>query len=163
MTVVVADTSPLNYLVLIGEVELLARLYSQILIPDLVAAELRDPEAPLVVREWAAQPPSWVEIRRAPDSSERFERLDDGERAAILLAEVQPVPVLLLIDDADGRAEAERRGIRATGTLGVLRAGALREIVDLTTALTRLTATSFRCPAVLIDQLLAEDRQRKRA
>lgn len=118
MTVVVADTSPLNYLILIGEVELLARLYNELLIPDVVAAELRDPEAPLPVREWAAQPPSWVEIRRAPDSSERLERLDDGERAAILLAEAQPVPALLLIDDADGRAEAERRGIPATGTLG---------------------------------------------
>ena len=66
MTVVLADTSPLNYLVLIGEVELLSRLYSQILIPDVVAAELRDPAAPLVVRKWATQPPSWVEIRLHP-------------------------------------------------------------------------------------------------
>ena len=162
MTVVVADTSPVNYLVLIGEVEVLVRLYTRILIPDVVAAELQDPEAPLLVRQWAAHPPSWVEIRSAPNSSERFDRLDDGERAAILLAAVQPTPVLLLIGDADGRAEAERRGIPATGTLGVLRAAALREVVDLPVALTRLAATSFRCPAGLIDQLLAEDQQRKR-
>jgi predicted nucleic acid-binding protein len=46
MTVVIADTSPLNYLILIGEVELLARLYTEIVIPDVVAAELGDPEAP---------------------------------------------------------------------------------------------------------------------
>ena len=160
MTVVVADTSPLNYLVLIGEVDLLARLYTQILMPDVVAAELCDPEAPEPVRKWAADPPSWVEVRSAPASSEPLERLDDGERAAILLAAAQPAPVLLLIDDADGRAEAERRGIPATGTLGVLRGAAMRGLVDLPAALSRLTSTSFRCAAVLIEELLAEDRQR---
>jgi predicted nucleic acid-binding protein len=31
MTVVVADTSPLNYLLLIGEIEILPRLYREIL------------------------------------------------------------------------------------------------------------------------------------
>ena len=49
MKVVVADTSPLNYLVLIGEVDLLARLYGEVLIPDVVARELSDSEAPEAV------------------------------------------------------------------------------------------------------------------
>jgi predicted nucleic acid-binding protein len=161
MTAVVADASPLNYMVLIGEVEILARLYTQILVPDVVVAELRDPEAPPPVREWAVHPPTWVEIRQAPASSERLPRLDDGERAAILLAAAQPGAVLLLVDDAEGRAEAARRGIPAAGTLGVLRAAALRDLVDLPAALSRLAATSFRCPAVLLEELLAEDLQRK--
>jgi predicted nucleic acid-binding protein len=34
MTVVIADTSPLNYLVLIGEVAILPRLYTRIVIPS---------------------------------------------------------------------------------------------------------------------------------
>ena len=160
MTVVIADTSPLNYLVLIGEVDLLARLYTQVLIPDVVAAELCDPEAPELVRKWAAGPPSWVEVRPAPESSEPLERLDAGERAAILLAAAQAAPVLLLIDDAVGRAEAERRGILAAGTLGVLRAAAMRGFIQLPAVLSRLMSTSFRCAAVLIEELLAEDRQR---
>jgi predicted nucleic acid-binding protein len=51
---------------------------------------------------------------------------------------------LLLIDEVAGRIEASRRGIRTTGTLGVLRAAALREFVDLPIALTRLLETNFR-------------------
>jgi predicted nucleic acid-binding protein len=42
MTVVVADTSPLNYLVLIGQIEILRRLYGTVLVPPEVLAELAD-------------------------------------------------------------------------------------------------------------------------
>lgn len=161
MKAVVADTSPLNYLVLIEEVDLLAQLYAEVLVPEVVIAELNDPEAPSVVGLWACNLPSWIDVRPTPTSDERFERLDEGERAAILLAEAQPPPVLLLIDDAEGRAEAERRNIAATGTLGVLRAAALRGLVDLPAALARLRATNFRCPAALIEELIAEHKQRQ--
>jgi predicted nucleic acid-binding protein len=160
--VVIADASPLNYLILIGEVELLPRLFGEILVPDVVASELSDPDAPQPVRAWASHPPSWLAIRPTPASSELLERLDEGERAAILLAEAQEAPVLLIIDDAEGRAEAERRGIPATGTLGVLRAAAIRNLVDFAIALDRLRSTNFRAPALLIEQLLVEDNQRKR-
>ena len=161
MKAVVADTSPLNYLVLIGEVDVLAQLYGEVLVPEVVIAELCDQEAPSAVALWASNLPFWIDVRPTPASEERFERLDEGERAAILLAEAQPSPVLLLIDDADGRAEAERRNIAATGTLGVLRAAGLRDLVDLRAALARLRATNFRCPAGLIEELTAEDAQRK--
>lgn len=163
MKVVIADTSPLNYLILIGEVELLPRLFGEILVPNVVASELGDPEAPRPVRAWAVHPPSWLAIRPTPASSELLERLDEGERAAILLAEAQEGPVLLLIDDAGGRAEADRGRIPATGTLGVLRAAAIRNMVDLATVLDRLRITNFRAPALLIEQLLAEDQQRRDA
>lgn len=42
MKVVIADTSPLNYLVLVDAVEILPRLYDRITIPDAVLAELTD-------------------------------------------------------------------------------------------------------------------------
>jgi predicted nucleic acid-binding protein len=42
MAVVIPDTSPINYLVLIGEISLLPRLYGKILIPDAVLTELRE-------------------------------------------------------------------------------------------------------------------------
>ena len=44
--VVVADTSPINYLVLIAQIDILARLYTRILIPPAVLAELKHPLAP---------------------------------------------------------------------------------------------------------------------
>lgn len=52
MTVVIADTSPINYLILIGEIGVLSRLYNQVVIPDEVAAELVDHDAPAAVRVW---------------------------------------------------------------------------------------------------------------
>lgn len=89
------------------------------------------------------------------------QQLDPGERAAILLAQQEP-DVLLLIDDSAGRAEANRRDIPNTGTLGVLRAAAMRRFLDLPPALTRLAATNFRVSRSLIEDLLAEDSERKR-
>ena len=40
MTVVVADTSPLNYLILVGEIGILSQLYGRIVVPEEVFAEL---------------------------------------------------------------------------------------------------------------------------
>jgi predicted nucleic acid-binding protein len=66
MTVVVADTSPINYLVLIGEIDVLQRLYHSVVIPEDVFNELTDLGAPPEVRAWATQQPAWIEIRKVP-------------------------------------------------------------------------------------------------
>jgi predicted nucleic acid-binding protein len=161
MTIVVADSSPLNYLVLIDTVDLLPRLYGRILVPTEVIAELTDPVGPERVSRWAAALPDWVEVRRIPAADDpALSHLDPGERAAILLAESER-DALLLIDDAAGRKEASRRGIPNIGTLGVLRAAALRNLEDLPTILARLTDTNFRVSASLVRQLLDEDSERK--
>jgi predicted nucleic acid-binding protein len=67
-----------------------------------------------------------------------------------------------LIDEVAGRIEAARRGIQTTGTLGVLRAAALREFVDLPTVLAHLLETNFRVSMELVRALLAEDAERRR-
>lgn len=40
MTVVIADSSPLNYLTLIGSIEVLRQLYGTVVVPRQVIAEL---------------------------------------------------------------------------------------------------------------------------
>ena len=60
--IVVADSSPLHYLILVGQAELLRRLYEEVTIPDTVAAELRVAEAPREVSEWLSQPPAWLKV-----------------------------------------------------------------------------------------------------
>jgi hypothetical protein len=50
MTVVIADSSPLNYLTLIGAVEVLHRLYGRAIVPEQVIGELSDPTAPSAFR-----------------------------------------------------------------------------------------------------------------
>src|SRR5947209_31820 len=107
MTVVVADTSPLNYLIFIEAIDLLPRLYRKIIIPTEVLDELIDDSAPSQVSEWAMKLPHWVEVRSAPPHP-ALSFLDQGERCAILLAQTE-AEVLLLIDEAAGRLEASRR------------------------------------------------------
>ena len=120
MKVVIADTSPLNYLILVNAVEILPRLYDRVTIPDVVFRELTDQQAPKEVAGWAAMRPGWIDVQPTPLSEDpSLEALDAGERAAILLAQGQ-AEVLLLMDDASGRTEAAKRGIPTIGTLGLL-------------------------------------------
>jgi predicted nucleic acid-binding protein len=161
MTVVIADSSPLNYLTLIGSVDVLRRLYGTVVVPQQVIAELIDSAAPDDVRGWALHLPDWIDVRVAVVSDDGMVHLDPGERAAITLAQSEP-DALLLIDEAAGRLEASRRGILNTGTLGVLRAAAFREFLDLPTALARLLETNFRISMELVSSLLAEDAERRR-
>jgi len=103
--------------------------------------------------------PDWIDVRVTVVNDTEMLHLDPGERAAITLAQSEP-GALLLIDDAAGRIEASRRGILNTGTLGVLRAAALREFIDLPTVLARLLETNFRVSMELVDDLIAEDAKR---
>jgi predicted nucleic acid-binding protein len=56
----------------------------------------------------------------------------------------------LLIDESAGRAEARRRKLRVTGTLGVLRAGAELGLVDVPKLITRLKTTCFYVDDALV-------------
>jgi len=142
--IVVADSGPPHYLILIGQIELLRRFYGHVMIPDAVADELRAAGSPAAVRNWIARPADWVTVTHVPQAQIKSipEDLDWGERAAIALAGTMRADVLL-IDDAAGRMEATRRNLRVTGTLGVLRAAAEQGIVDVPHILSTLKATSF--------------------
>jgi predicted nucleic acid-binding protein len=159
--IVVADASPLNYLVLIDQIGLLPALYQQVLIPEAVLAELRRPRAPQSVSLWIASPPPWLEVcavHGVPD--EGLLRLDPGERDAILLALERGVGVVL-IDEAEGRREAERHNVPVAGTLAVLEQGAQRGLIDLPAVIERLRQTNFRLSSNLIEKALDRDANRK--
>jgi predicted nucleic acid-binding protein len=55
---VVTNTSPLNYLLLIGEARLLPLLFQSLHLPAAVRDELR--AAAAAVRTWAENPPDWA-------------------------------------------------------------------------------------------------------
>lgn len=161
MKVVVSDTSPLNYLLLIGCIDILPRLYTQIRIPHEVLLELSSPAAPPIVSDWIANRPPWL-VATAPTLSPTNSpalpipiNLDPGETAAIHLALAEPGS-LLLIDEAAGREYATKLGIANTGTLGVLLAASQLGIIDLNVSLQALQQTSFRVSQSLIRQLLAK-------
>jgi len=141
--VVVADTSPINYLILIGQVELLNRLYTRILIPPAVLAELNHPLAPEPVQQWAGDPPKWLEVLR-PNTSLTLAQLDLGESEAIALA-VEMHAEALLVDELAGRQQAVRRGLRVAGTLSVLDEADKAGLVNFDQAIAQLRKTSFAC------------------
>jgi predicted nucleic acid-binding protein len=81
---IVADTSPLNYLVLIHQINLLPNLYGQVLIPESVLEELSAIETPQLVRNWATNLPEWIEVLPVtPIENESLTRLHPEERDAI--------------------------------------------------------------------------------
>jgi hypothetical protein len=60
---VIADSSPLHYLVLIEHTAILPALFSHVIIPPVVTEELQRPRTPAPVRAWMAAPPAWLELR----------------------------------------------------------------------------------------------------
>ena len=60
--IAVADTSPLNYLILIGRVGIVARLFSQLIVPEGVLRELQHARSPRMVSAWATNPPDWARM-----------------------------------------------------------------------------------------------------
>ena len=140
--IVVGDTGPLNYLLLIGQVDILHSLFSRVVIPRAVAAELASARAPELVRRWVENPPAWLNIHPDPVEDGTLSTLDYGERSAIALALLINAPQILM-DDMDGRIEAERRNLKVTGTLGILVEAHRRGLLDFDSALARLAETSF--------------------
>jgi predicted nucleic acid-binding protein len=154
--IVVADASPLNYLIQLQADELLNKIFGQVLVPPAVMQELRHPRAPEAVAVWMSRIPPWIEVRAVVSSQdESLQVLDAGEREAILLAQEARAD-LLLIDERQGRLEARRRGITTTGTLGVLLAAGVRGVANPESLFQRLIAeTSFRTTPELRETFIA--------
>ncbi len=159
--IVVSDTSPICYLLLIGEIELLPQLYTQVCIPLIVQQELSDLKSPVLVQDWINHPPAWLVVKTIEQSSDStLDVLDRGEQAAILLAE-QHRASLIIIDDLLGRQIAQSRGLNVTGLLGVLDEAAKQDLIYFPDAISRLQETTFRASTKLI-QLLLERHESER-
>jgi len=120
-----------------------------------VRDELAHPQAPETVRKWIDVPLLWLEARSPTGRSahKELEALDEGERAALLLAIFLSAD-LLLVDDRAGARVARRMGLRVTGTLGLLQFAAERGLVDLADTFESLKRTNFRCRQEIMDRLL---------
>lgn len=141
---IVADTSPLNYLIRLGYADILREIYGRVLAPPAVLMEMQHPEAPAEVRAWAASPPVWLEERKPQHVDESLsDELGDGEREAISLA-LEVHANILLIDERADRQEAEARHIEVAGTLAVLLQASLLGYFEFPEAMQRLRGYGFR-------------------
>jgi predicted nucleic acid-binding protein len=161
MSLVVADSSPLNYLALCHVLEVLPRLYGQVVVPQAVFDELSHANAPDPVRSWLEALPTWASVR-APTEIDEGLALGRGEVEAICLAaEIGADEVLL--DERRARRAARQRGLTVTGTLGVLEAAAKRHLIDLRSVVQKLVRTNFRIEPELVEQALKRDAVRREA
>jgi uncharacterized protein len=106
-----------------------------------------------------ANKPEWLRVEAPRDALPQLRNvIDDGEREAIALA-VEMKADALLMNDRDGRREAEALSLPVLGTLRVLSDAARHGFADLPAALERLGATNFRMDSRLIEQLLNRTRR----
>jgi predicted nucleic acid-binding protein len=150
--VVVADATPVHYLILIDEIDLLRELYGTILIPNAVVGELSRPETPPKVREWMSSLPRWVKVVLPRSFDLPFADLGLGEREAISIAQTSPASILLT-DDRDARESAAILGIQTVPTIRVLSTAGDLGLVDFADALRRLQLTNFRISRKVIESL----------
>lgn len=133
MPEVISNTSPLQYLHQLGLLDLLPRLVGRIAVPEAVAEELE------AGRSLGHDLPDitsldWVSVRAPAPSSDLFSPdLGRGEVDVLRLALESPAgDVTLILDDMRAREAAAARGLKFTGTLGVLleakRVGLLTEV-----------------------------------
>lgn len=153
--IVVSDTSPLCYLALLGEIDLLAVLFDEISIPPEVARELTRPGTPNEVRSWFDARPAWLHRTDTPDIGRVpvTPKLHRGEQEVIALG-LELKPDYLLLDDRSARGVARQLGLQVMGTLAILELGARLGHVDLPSALARLAKTNFRASPELLRNLL---------
>lgn len=121
--IVVSDTTPIISFIKIGRLDLLEKLFVDVLVPEAVFRELTANEA---FKEEAeiVKNASFIKIqpiknKQALEILQATSGLDDGESEAIVLSGEQNSDVLI-IDERKGRKVAKKLGIKITGTLGIL-------------------------------------------
>ena len=123
--IVVSDTTPLISLLKIGRLDLLEKLFGNVLIPQAVYEELTvDERFKLEAEQLKQKEFITVQSVKNPDSVSILKRatgLDQGESEAIVLTD-EVKAELLLMDEAKGRAVSNEMGFRIMGTIGVLMA-----------------------------------------
>jgi predicted nucleic acid-binding protein len=144
--IVVSDTTPLNYLILIDAAQVLPAIFGRVYAPPEVVAELQRSRRPELepVRRWASSPPKWLIVRKPAEIDQSLPaKLGRGEVQAISLAKEIAADKTLL-DDWDARQAAKERGLEVVGTLGVLEEAAKRGLIDIEEMIKDLKETTFR-------------------
>ena len=123
--IVVSDTTPLISLLKINCIDLLEKLFGQVLIPQAVFEELTaDERFKLEADQISSR--QFIIVRAVQNLEsvsilKRATGLDQGESEAIVLTDELNADVLLM-DEAKGRAVSSQMGLKIMGTFGILMA-----------------------------------------
>lgn len=151
---IVADAGPLIALARIGQLDLLRRLYGEVLVPPAVLDELAlgSGRPGAAILEDAVKS-GWLVENPAPGTATPTPLLDRGETEAIALA-AQKHPRFLLVDDAKGRRMARQQGLSIVGVAGVLLvAKAMGQIEAVRPHLEALSGAGYRRSGRLVAEI----------
>ena len=144
---IISDTSCFIILTNIDELELLHKVYGQVVTTIDIATEYGEPL------------PEWVEIAIVVDkyTQQLLEmQIDKGESSAIALALETPSSTVIL-DDYKARKIAEHLGITFTGTIGVIIKAKLKGVIpSIKPLLKKIKQTDFRLSPEIELQALKE-------
>ena len=150
---VIVNTSPLFYLHRLGYINLLEKLYTEIVIPEAVVVELKEGELAgedtPKIEEY-----NWIKIKKVtiPAFIKMIPDLGYGE-AEVLALGCEEFEPLLIMDDTLGRKIAKLQSFKLTGTAGVLlRSKKEGYIAEIKPMIERLKEVGF----YLSDELIAE-------
>ncbi len=120
---VISDTTPIISLIKINKLDLLEKLFGEILIPEAVYRELTtniffENEAEIVKKADFLKVTA-VKNQQSLAILQTVSGLDDSESEAIVIAGELNSDVLI-IDERKGRKIAQKLGIPITGTVGIL-------------------------------------------
>ena len=153
----IGDSSPLIALAIIGQLDLLIKLYQRVVVPPEVWEEVTVRGAGLPGASEVSQC-AWMEVQ-----SPAFETLqslsilvDRGEAQAIALAFTLPGSTVLL-DDAQARRVAERFGVPRIGTMGILRRAKRSGLIEaISPYVAQLQESGIYIRQSLIDAILRD-------
>lgn len=157
---VISDTTPIISLIKINHLDLLEKLFGEVLIPEAVYRELTtnalfENEA-IIVKASAFLKTSAVQNRKSLQLLQAASGLDDGESEAIILADELKSDVLIM-DERKGRKVAQKLGIKITGTVGVLLQAYSETMIssdEIKAYLDRLKNSNIRLSESLIQKAL---------
>lgn len=153
--VVICNATPIISLASIEQLHLLRLLYTEVLIPPAVRAE---------ISAGSAGRPGYRELNRAdwirtvslldPRRADLLSDLDRGEAEVLALAQELNAD-LVIVDERLGRRHATRLGFPLTGTLGVLlKAKAQGYLHEVKSLIVRLQAGGIRLDDFLVEEAL---------
>lgn len=159
--IIISDTTPIISLIKINRLDLLEKLFVEVLVPNAVFKELTTntlfTNEAEIVKKSSFLKVSSVQNQKSLQLLQAVSGLDDGESEAIILADELKSNILLM-DERKGRKVAQKLGINITGTIGILiqayNEGMISD-VEVKSYLNQLKNTNIRLSDSLIQQALS--------
>lgn len=145
--IIIADTSCLIVLEKIGHLDLLNKVFGEVVITQ------------QVFEEFGKSLPFWFSVEKSKTNSNQKileTALDKGEASSIALA-MDYEDSLLIMDEIKGRKMARNLGLHVTGTLGILVvAKSMNHTPTVKPILEKIKSTNFRISPQLEEMILAK-------